>query len=348
MAEITELEKQLERQVQAIMTSCLEFDNTTDMAALGRNFLVRGTYLSAWCALSWAAVRLWTCPQCTHLTWLRVPTDPATRSTQSRRDGAAEATGCDDELRESQDANRMAGRAGHCAATAARGASRRVPWQLGTHLRSCWRAQHRQSCSAVCTPRGDELPRVLCAQPTVWRRGGAAACTCAVRLWLGDAVLTIAPLWTLLLQHVLVKRDGIEQFLTQAKGVKPKWMDVRTHQLATLVLFAASAHSRGCVSTPAGAPTRGHSVSPAAAADGEAQPAHAVHQRRAAVRHIAIPRVWVRPDRPRHRPEHHHEGHAGPPEATRPTGSQAVRNYPAYHRPSTIPVQAQHDPRRWQ
>lgn len=52
MAEITELEKQLERQVQAIMTSCLEFDNTTDMAALGRNFLVRGTYLSAWCALS--------------------------------------------------------------------------------------------------------------------------------------------------------------------------------------------------------------------------------------------------------------------------------------------------------
>lgn len=67
-----------------------------------------------------------------------------------------------------------------------------------------------------------------------------------MRLWLGDAVLTIAPLWTLLLQHVLVKRDGIEQFLTQAKGVKPKWMDVRTHQLATLVLFAASADSRGC------------------------------------------------------------------------------------------------------
>ena len=40
MAEISEKEKKLERQVQTIMTSCLEFDNTTDMAALGRNFLV--------------------------------------------------------------------------------------------------------------------------------------------------------------------------------------------------------------------------------------------------------------------------------------------------------------------
>ena len=60
MAEITELEKQLERQVQAIMSSCLEFDATTDMAALGRNFLVRAprihraVVVAPWC---------WSCHQ---------------------------------------------------------------------------------------------------------------------------------------------------------------------------------------------------------------------------------------------------------------------------------------------